>query len=454
MRFHFPTATQAFNYFSPSQEPISYEQFSSGINGIMPSRFSSKDLLLFYNYLGSPLDFERISNCFYKQSQENNVFFKKMHQKTPGIMDRLRMKIKTSNKDFLMELQNADIENKGVLPLLEFKNLLGSLKIGLDNTEINYILSVFQVNSQPGFIDYKRFLSALARSSIEKPLIQRTKERLTDLKHKIYDFLISAKEAFRQYNEENNGKMTFEQFKKLINDLYQKTNEPLPTYDILRDLFQFIDLRKDGILDIHEWMQTFRGLEEKTTFYSSPKENDTKSEVRSIKTPGTLQEILKYSPENTILNHSFLRSSTPFLKTPIIKNTSTVKTSFLGSPFQWEDSKQYDDLIELIVRNRKILQELMEKAGNNGTISREKAIEIVKDKLKLPMFLDEPLKRVFRFSQKEEGLVHIRFFMEVLKDHAMSWNSPPKNHKGRKGYNVSDHMSRSLNKLGQRTSYY
>lgn len=138
------------------------------------------------------------------------------------------------------------------------------------------------------------------------------------------------------------------------------------------------------------------------------------------------------------------------LKTPLIKSVK----SYFGSPLQWEDSKQYDELIELIVRNRKILQEAMEKEGNNGTISREKAIEIIKNKLKLPIFLEDPLKRVFRFSQKEEGLVHIRFFMEVLKDHAMSWNSPPKNHKGRKPYNVGDHISRSLNKFGHRTYNY
>ena len=43
-----------------------------------------------------------------------------------------------------------------------------------------------------------------------------------------------------------------------MTSLYQLSNKELPSYTILRDLFDFIDIRKDNIIDIHEWMSAFR----------------------------------------------------------------------------------------------------------------------------------------------------------------------------------------------------
>lgn len=33
--------------------------------------------------------------------------------------------------------------------------------------------------------------------------------------------------------------------------------EPLPPYIIIKDLFEIIDIRKDNVIDINEWLQTF-----------------------------------------------------------------------------------------------------------------------------------------------------------------------------------------------------
>ena len=40
--------------------------------------------------------------------------------------------------------------------------------------------------------------------------------------------------------------------------LCQLSGKKLYPHPILKDLFDFIDLRKDGYIDIHEWMQTFQ----------------------------------------------------------------------------------------------------------------------------------------------------------------------------------------------------
>ena len=32
----------------------------------------------------------------------------------------------------------------------------------------------------------------------------------------------------------------------------------MPPFSIMRDLFDYIDIRKDNSIDIHEWMSAFR----------------------------------------------------------------------------------------------------------------------------------------------------------------------------------------------------
>ena len=50
--------------------------------------------------------------------------------------------------------------------------------------------------------------------------------------------------------------MTYNQFNKLVIRLHQLAREEVPPFTIIKDLFDFLDIRKDGIIDMHEWMQS------------------------------------------------------------------------------------------------------------------------------------------------------------------------------------------------------
>lgn len=39
--------------------------------------------------------------------------------------------------------------------------------------------------------------------------------------------------------------------------VYEVANEKTPTYLVVKDMFDTIDIRKDGIIDLHEWQQSF-----------------------------------------------------------------------------------------------------------------------------------------------------------------------------------------------------
>jgi len=43
----------------------------------------------------------------------------------------------------------------------------------------------------------------------------------------------------------------------LVCKTHELAGEPEPTYPVIKDLFDTIDIRQDGVLDLHEWQQTF-----------------------------------------------------------------------------------------------------------------------------------------------------------------------------------------------------
>ena len=56
-----------------------------------------------------------------------------------------------------------------------------------------------------------------------------------------------------QFDVDKNGRITFSDFSKLIAKLHEMSGEKTPTYPIIKDLFDTIDIRKDGMIDMHEW---------------------------------------------------------------------------------------------------------------------------------------------------------------------------------------------------------
>lgn len=88
----------------------------------------------------------------------------------------------------------------------------------------------------------------------ENKIVQRSTIKLHKIKENIYSFMLTPKDAFYKYNEDNSGRMTFDQFNKFLIKLSQLSSTPVPSFAIIKDLFDFIDIRRDGIIDLNEWM--------------------------------------------------------------------------------------------------------------------------------------------------------------------------------------------------------
>ena len=85
-------------------------------------------------------------------------------------------------------------------------------------------------------------------TEIEHILMQRSKDKLLTLKNNIYQYLISPKDAFRQFNPENDGLMKFEQFCLMLRKLSMLSQGEEPVFSNMKDMFDFVDIRKDGVI--------------------------------------------------------------------------------------------------------------------------------------------------------------------------------------------------------------
>ena len=56
-----------------------------------------------------------------------------------------------------------------------------------------------------------------------------------------------------QFDKEKDNRITFADFSKLVLKAHELADEKSPTYPVIKDLFDTIDVRKDGMIDLHEW---------------------------------------------------------------------------------------------------------------------------------------------------------------------------------------------------------
>jgi hypothetical protein len=61
--------------------------------------------------------------------------------------------------------------------------------------------------------------------------------------------------------------MDFTKFKLIVTDLFERESKPAPNFALLRNAYDYIDLRKDGIIDFNEWLKAFSMTEVNSFFY-------------------------------------------------------------------------------------------------------------------------------------------------------------------------------------------
>jgi hypothetical protein len=159
----------------------------------------------------------------------------------------------------------------------------------------------------------------------------------------------------------------------MVNKLQGCGGESPLTFSIIRDLFDAIDVRRDGIIDTHEWGQTF----------AKAQEGDKATSIKV--TPATLR--------------------------------------------CWEETKDGNVVGTLIGKHRKIIQEELEKVANGSTfISNSQVKETVSKILHkwLPAKMDDDKwKIVLQIGSTEKQGVDYKHLLQVYKERLDNQNLFP-----------------------------
>jgi len=173
-----------------------------------------------------------------------------------NVMERLRVLIQTSPKSLDEIFHEFDEDGNGYITQVEFRNAIRKLGLGLSSRDIDQLMVRFDTN-EDGKIDYSEFMAKFKETSYDSRMQMRAKTRMASLKGLMTMHMTSANDAFRFFDIEKTGRITLAEFIKLVNKVHELAGEKAPTYPIIKDLFDAIDIRKDGVIDLHEWQQSF-----------------------------------------------------------------------------------------------------------------------------------------------------------------------------------------------------
>ena len=210
-------------------------------------------------------------------------------------LNKIKKLIRSCRVDFKTELNRLMNKTEGKPNIFQMKNMLRRLGLGLTNLEIEDIMHKSGLLSE-GYINLIEFYNYL-NSETQTTLIYKKNiiEAMKDLKQLIIKYYTNPKLAFELNDTGNKKLMHFETFKKVVIDIYKREDRtlPPPPYSVIKSMFDFIDIRKDGIIDLNEWNKTFCEFGGKLDV-----ENDKNNSLRKWETTNNIFDIYKIIAKN------------------------------------------------------------------------------------------------------------------------------------------------------------
>ncbi|OMJ86438.1 hypothetical protein SteCoe_12017 [Stentor coeruleus] len=280
VRSNFLDIRSAFDYFlsfhkSQPCSSMALQDFQQGISALVPQRFGANDIQTFWNTLWKVpfVDFQCFSKEFsdvkflstFTQSSKKSSnhstpmsFTSYNSVSTTDPLKRLQSLIKASPNNIEEVFKNMDTDQSGKLSAVEFRKALRKLSLGLSARDIDQVMSRIDTNND-GQIDWQEFQKNFKVSETEKYTNGVAQGRIQKMRQNMHAYMLSPKDAFLQFDPNRVGVLDFPYFTKLVNRLCELSGEPVPAFTVLKDLYDIIDIRKDGVVDMREWLNTFKG---------------------------------------------------------------------------------------------------------------------------------------------------------------------------------------------------
>ena len=207
------------------------------------------------------IDIDKKSNYFStlfkkkKNSKLSTAFDINPFIKFIRIIDSSKYDVNSIIKETIEENDGNPNVNK-----FQFRAFIKKLNIGFTNLEIEQIIrEISGLGIQDDKINLERLMSRLnnEKNSDLYNGMDNTKKKISEIKSLIYKFYGSPIICFKIIDANQTGKIDFQKYKNIILELYTKNEQELPNFALIKNTFDYIDLRKDGIIDYHEWNKAF-----------------------------------------------------------------------------------------------------------------------------------------------------------------------------------------------------
>ena len=316
---NFPKCEDAFKYFhnvktklketptyndkiSP-QYYIHKKDFFDGINRMFPNEYQTDTILSYYNQIFNKnenndpdiIKYSEFNYIYYSkfnfdsnypnlQKKDskilttrkniegkafmtfNSPFIVKEHKnfQTPYDLDpleKIKRLIASSKNEFKSEfVKYINQSPNGMANQFEFRNMIKKLGLGLTNIEIEDIIHKSGLGSDGviNLIDFMYYITDENKNLLMSK--KHVKEQLKEVKQLIYKYYTNPRLAFELNSIYNNIKgpiIDFDIFKKIVYDMYKREAKKEPVYSVMKYMYDYIDIRKDGLIDLNEWNKIF-----------------------------------------------------------------------------------------------------------------------------------------------------------------------------------------------------
>ena len=390
---------EEFNY-------IFFDKFDQNKNFLEKKSLNTKLLtnrIVISNKSQNKNKLQRSSSSFYY----SNLFKKKFEKLTTPFDDDPLNKIKRIifssqyNLNKFFEKASLESDNNNLLVnKYQFRNIIKSLNIGLTNIEIGQIVLKCGKMTYDGKINLREFIKFL---SSQNSLLEEGKNNISnligDIKSLIYKYYSNPIICFQNNDIDHTGKIDFEKFKNVIFDMYIRNKQQPPNFILIKNAYDTLDLRKDGIIDIKEWCIAFASY-------------NGKLDADSDKIPNG-PEFFNNKNYNSLRNNSF-------------HNRIILR--------EWETSGDIMKIYLIIYKNRKLIKDKIYKSnfifnsGGDNFIQADNLLNIIRDLFPNTKLSQTQWKMIVSIAQNENNnnLIDIEKFFRLMEITSKNMTSQPK----------------------------
>ena len=324
-------------------------------------------------------------------------------------LNKIRRIIFSSQYNLTKFFENIALkaENNSFMNKYKFKNMIKEFKIGLTNKEIDFIISKCGSTSYNNKINFRDFMKYLKG---QEHLLKEGNNNIAlfigEIKSLIYKYYSNPIICFQNNDVDHSGQIDFEKYKNLIFDMYTRNRQEIPNFILIKNSYDALDLRKDGIIDIKEWCIAFASYNSKLDYDNDKIQNGP--EFFNNKKSNNVLDINNSLDKSMEHNRIILR--------------------------EWETSGDVVDIYLFIHKNRKIIKNKIYQSDysfiskNKNFIHSDNLIKIIRDIMPNVTLSQMQWKMIVNIAINENfnNLIDIDKFFRIVEITAKNMMSQPK----------------------------